>query len=457
MKIENMNLSDFQNEMINTLMDIVSIPSVKGAPSDGAPFGIETKKALDFILSKAGKMGFKTCELDGYAGYIEFGEGDKEIAILCHLDVVPAGVGWEFDPFSPFIKDGKIIGRGTNDDKGPAIAALYAMKALKDSGYIPPCRIRLILGLDEESGSQCMVYYKKSQALPNYGFTPDAKFPVIFAEKGILHVEIKGKRKINLKDTTTLNILVSIKGGERANMVPATCQVSFLENISASPESKECKTKQLDLSFNGRPGHASMPEMAENAISKAVMHLKAQFDRSNSNDLFIDFYSSCIGLTTDGSLLDINCMDDDFGALTCNVGLIDLTDESVSMTLDIRYPASIDKDFVINKIKNKCEKFNLDVSGFSNNNPLFVDKDSQFVKTLLNAYESVLNTKASPISIGGGTYARSMPNVVAFGPNFNKEDDVAHQSGEYIRVNDLILCSDIYQKAIKDLSSLCKL
>ena len=155
-----------QKELIASLEGLLAIPSIKGPAAEGAPFGIETKKALDYMLHLGVSMGFKTCDLDGYAGFIEFGEGAKEIAILCHLDVVPAGEGWKFDPFTPFIENGRLIARGVSDDKGPAMTCLYAMKSLKDKGYVPPCRIRLILGLDEESGSQCMDYYKTKQALP---------------------------------------------------------------------------------------------------------------------------------------------------------------------------------------------------------------------------------------------------------------------------------------------------
>lgn len=439
--------------LIESLEGLLAIPSVKGQAEIASPFGVETAHALHYMLNLGKDMGFSTCDLDGYAGYIEFGEGEKEIAMLCHLDVVPAGEGWKFDPFTPFIEKGRLFARGASDDKGPAMTCLYAMKSLKDQGYVPPCRIRLILGLDEESGSRCMAHYKAGQALPDLGFTPDAEFPVIFAEKGILHITIQGSFENPFPASDSI-ILLAAKGGERTNMIPASCTLSWIENPKNSLVTGIDQAVAKSETVRGIPGHASMPEFGENAISKAMAHIGSLLESGSSSHPFVDFYNSSIGVPTDGSLLGISFADSDSGQLTCNTGLLDLTAESVSMTLDIRYPVTADAGFIVARIRSKCLAAGLEVAAVQDNPPLFVDKNSAFVQALSDVYKEVTHKDAAPVAIGGGTYARSMPNVVAFGPTFAKEDDVAHQSGEYVKLDDLFLCHEIFQKAIVALAGL---
>lgn len=457
-----------QAELIESLKGLIAIPSIKGKAVKGAPFGNETKKALKFVLKIAGQMGFKTCNLDGYAGYVEFGEGAKEIAILCHLDVVPAGEGWDFDPFKPFIKSGKLFGRGSIDDKGPAIASLYAMNALKESGYHPPCRIRLILGLDEESSCKCITYYKTKEPGPTYGFTPDAKFPVIFAEKGILHITIIGLFKSPFPTADPI-ILLSANGGERVNMIPAACDVSFIENPKRELISMDNLPKSTIRTFKGIPGHAMMPEAGENAISKAMLETGGLLFRNDIHNKFVDFYNKFIGMTTDGSLFGIDLCDNEAGSLTFNVGLLEMKTDylkcaksnftSVKLALDIRYPVrtgthalNADVDFICSRIRECCSEYDLEITEIEDNLPLYVEKTSDFVQVLLKTYNEMTGSDKAPITIGGGTYARTMPDLLAFGPCFSASDDVAHQSGEYIKLDDLFLCKEIYQKAIISLA-----
>ncbi len=436
---------EIYKEITDSLCEIIRIPSVKSTPAENAPFGVETLKALDYMLDLGKRFGFHCVNLDGFAGYIDFpGKSEKQVGILCHLDVVPAKTGWENNPFEPVIQEGEIIGRGTADDKGPAIASLYAMKSLKDEGFIPPCTIRLILGLDEESGSECMEYYKKKEKVPDTGFTPDAKFPVIYAEKGILHITLEGI--LNSEDYLSYPVrLKMIKGGERANMIPAECEYSY----SITDDSGIVKV--INSKSQGKPGHASLPEFGENAISKAIKELNTIFKNDNSYNPFIDFFTDNIGTETDGESFGIGFSDDKSGALTCNVGLIDYSEGIVSCTFDIRYPVSINKDIIVDIIEAKVNKYGLKIKKFTGLDPVYKDPQSDFVQTLLCVYEEVTGTKSNPIAIGGGTYARAIPGIIAFGPNFRPEDDVAHQSGEYMKLDDLFLCYEIYKKAIEKL------
>jgi len=441
----NLYKKEIYKEIIDSLSELIRIPSVKSTPAENAPFGIETLKALEYVLDLGKSFGFKCVNLDGYAGYIDFpGASEKQVGILCHLDVVPAEKGWKNNPFEPVIEEGKIIGRGTADDKGPAIVSLYAMKALKDEGFIPPCTIRLILGLDEESGNECMEYYKKKEKNPDTGFTPDAKFPVIYAEKGILHITLESLADIKIFENHNVR-LKTIKGGERANMIPAECEYSY-SILNNDNEIEVIYGKAL-----GSPGHASLPELGENAISKAMAELGDIFKNYDSHNPVLDFFADNIGIETNGNSLGIGFSDDKSGALTCNVGLIDYSEGIFSATFDIRYPVSIDKDIIIDTINERSLKYGLKVKNSGGLGPVYKDPESDFVQTLLKVFEEVTGTKSKPIAIGGGTYARAVPGIIAFGPNFRPEDDSAHQSGEYMRLEDLFLCYEIYKKAIEKL------
>lgn len=210
-------IRDDFDKMVEALSGLLSIPSCKGTALPDAPFGAETRQALDEMLRLGGQMGFTTRAIDNMAGYVEFGTGEKMVAALGHLDVVPPGDGWTGDPFVPVVTRDRIVARGAIDDKGPVIACLFAMKALRDAGYEPPARIRLIVGLDEESGSSCMARYTRTEELPAAGFTPDASFPAIYAEKGILHLAFR------MEDPTSLHrptgpVVLRILGGDRANV-----------------------------------------------------------------------------------------------------------------------------------------------------------------------------------------------------------------------------------------------
>lgn len=433
------------NQLKTTLCDLIRIPSVRGNPEKNAPYGKNTLKALEYMLNLGNEMGFKTVNLDGHAGYIEFGSGEKQLGILCHLDVVPAKTGWETDPFEPVCKDGKIIGRGALDDKGPAVACLYAMKSLKDEGFDPGCKIRLILGLDEESGMECIKHYRKKEPPPDTGFTPDAMFPVIYAEKGILLLKLEGKIPSPTCDKSDKIRLLKVNGGERANMIPARC--SYVLEISTGSSNPSVVSETI----TGIPGHSKDPECGENAISKAMYKLAGIFSEHNSSHVAVDYFSKNIRKDVYGESFGISCSDSGSGKLTCNVGLIELDEKGFSVTLDIRYPVTADKTQIIETVKSKSGPFGVFVKQTTCIPPVNFDPEGDFIKTLLDAYNKTTGKSGVPIYTGGGTYARSIPNIAAFGPVYDPADDVAHQSGEYIRVENLVLCHDIYKDAMREL------
>ena len=403
------------------LTKLVSYNSVQSTPEEGAPFGKQVRLCLDCFLDFAKDFGFETINYDGYAGEVIFGKGE-DFGILCHLDIVPIGKpeDWLTPPFALTEKDEKLIGRGVLDDKGPALMILHALKQLKDEGFTPNKKIRLILGCNEESGWGCIDHLKSLNAMPNMGFSPDADFPVIYAEKGILHAEF-------CFDCNNLQI----SGGTAMNMVcdytAASCPI---DNTLIEKYGLTLKNGKI-LSF-GKTAHASTPHKGENAIEKMLKYLEdvGCVSQEIRQKLFLN----------STGILDLN---DETGYLTLSPDLIITKDNKLYILCDIRYPAT-KKDTEIFSALNKIGCY--EIKGHQKS--LFADKNSPLVTTLLNAFESVSGIKSEPIAIGGGTYARSMNDCVAFGPVFYEEDAVCHEPNEYIKIKELLLGYQIYRQAI---------
>jgi succinyl-diaminopimelate desuccinylase len=424
--------------MIAAVNRLCAIPSVKGVPEPGAPFGAATREALEAFLEIGRELGFAAVDLDGYCGYLEWGKGEPLTAVLGHLDVVPAVDGWTHDPFIPVVTEDRIIARGTADDKGPLVSALFALKSLRDEGFEPRGRIRLIAGLDEESGSACMKHYAAVAELPQQGFTPDASFPVIHAEKGIAHLTL------NLSGLQTLqesepgrSVLVAASAGQRANMVPARCELTVMDAAGLSQS----------LVFTGTAAHASTPWEGQNAIGVAM----AAAAESGIRHPWVDFYQRCIGIGWDGSGLQL-AGEDASGPLTVNPGILQLDREKAALTLDIRYPASWAFGDLLQRLESTVSADGMTVEVQSHTPPLALSQDHPLVQTLMHVYNLLTGEESEAIAIGGGTYARSIPNIVAFGPTFPGEPDVCHQVDEFITFDKLMAAATLYREALRELT-----
>lgn len=435
-----------KDSILSILDDLIAIPSVKGNPEADAPYGADTLEALRYMLNLGKANGFKTKNLQGRAGYIEWGSGAKMIGILCHLDIVPAGEGWNEDPFILRSENGRLIGRGINDDKGPAVCILYAMIRLKKSGFVPKCRIRLILGLDEECGGSDMEHYKKVEELPTLGFTPDADFPAIFAEKGILQLSL----------TASGSDTLIVRAGERPNMVPAHCIV------------EKTGTGEIIEAF-GIPAHGSKPSLGVNAIHEALKKLDRETIDSVS---LLRFFSEVIGDDTTGKGLLKDLPHDVSGSLTANAGVLTIDSQKSQLLLDIRYPVTASSDALLSEIRSKAAFYGIECGIYSHQLPLFKDLNDPLITTLISVYEkylssftfdetvteeekkAFLSTPAKPLAIGGGTYARSMPGLVAFGPAFPWEKDQAHQVNESMAEDMIYLLVRVYEDAIRALTGI---
>lgn len=443
--IKHHSMEEYMPAMTQALTELCSIPSIKGEPTAEAPYGAETLRALQAFLALGESLGLKAVNLEGRAGYVEAGSGERLIAALCHLDVVPAGEGWTANPFEPQVLADRIVARGTTDDKGPAVAALYALKALLDEGTELGARVRIIVGLDEENGSTCMDHYVKNAELPTAGFTPDADFPVIYAEKGIAWYRLSTPRDTDAANDAANQAaglrLVAAKAGNVANMVPDTCTLTLLDAAGQT----------ITEQYHGRSAHGSRPEAGENAIAKAFATLAPRLEAAGTADAFVTAFNKLIAATTDGSLAGL-AGEDESGKLTLNAGVLALDETKAELDIDIRYPVTWQLIDVEQRLRDATAEVGLEVSLIREQAPLYSPRDLPLVRTLMQVYTSITgDTEAQPLAIGGGTYARSMPNIVAFGPGFPGEPDNAHQPDESISLIAFEKAARIYREAFRAL------
>lgn len=411
------------NEFLEDLKKVISIDSTNancGEVTEKTPLGKGINDAIEEFLSIGKRMGMNTKNLDGYCGWIEIGEGEKMVGIITHTDTVETGKGWSYDPLSCTVTDDAIYGRGVIDDKGPALLALYAMKAVLDSGKPLDKRIRLIIGGDEESGGNlCIKRYKETEEIPTISFSPDADYPVVFGEKGILRMRIFGEEKNIAPD-------FKFEGGKIVNIVP--------EEAHAIIDGKE-------ISAKGKSAHGSTPHKGENAILKLAPQICEKYPEST--------FARLVSLATAQSLgIDI---EDEMTKLTINPAIMVADSKNCSLSYDIRYPLTADGDEIMKNIKKAAMEKGLNVEFGIHEKPLYVPRDSHLVTTLSKIYEEHTGNDSTPIAIGGGTYAKSFPNCVAFGIVLPGEKANIHGPDEVWSHNSIKVNFGIIKDAIERL------
>lgn len=452
------NWIDAHRELIiESLCSLIKYPSVKNfSSSKEMPFGKDIADCLDYMLSLGKEYGFKTKNLDGYAGIIDSEYyGDELIGILAHLDVVPAGTGWTFPPFGGTIETEKIYGRGAMDDKGPIIASFFAMVALKECGIPLNRRLRLIMGCDEESGMSCIDHYRDVEEIPTMSFSPDADFPLVNSEKNIFHAYYECK----------LDSDITIQCGERVNIVPplATATVPYDADEIKELVDEPMKAAHFEYTLSsindgtkievfGKASHSSHPENGKNAL-QALIYLLTFLPMKEEDHKIIHLLYDMFKLEYNGASLDL-VREDESGTLTLNVGIMQWTHEGFKMQIDIRAPLSTTRKEIEDAINAKISESGITCSPETKFvDGLYVPEDNELAAKLLQSYRDVTGDYRPPLKIGGGTYARKLPNTVAFGIEFPEKDSVMHMPDEYIDIEDLILDTKILAHAMMALAT----
>ena len=466
--IENF-IKENQETMIQNLQELIQIPSVFSKSTNPLmPFGEDANKALEYMLNLGTQLGFRTKNIDGYCGYIEFGEGTEMLGIIGHLDVVPSGGNWTYPPFSGTIFDNKIYGRGAIDDKGPVIASLYAMKYVFDNCKINK-RVRLILGLNEENDWKCMEYYKSHEESPTIGFSPDADFPCIYAEKSILTSYFS--TDYSKLSSGSISIQQIDCNNNAINVVPKICSVilkinsnidmddfihvikDILSNYDFEIDIYKLNDEKIKLTSYGIGAHAAHPDLGVNAISRLVIILNKLFKAYNTPIELFDFFEKYINTEYDGKSLNINCKDES-GKLTLNVGNISLDHNILKIGLNLRIPIHTSILDIENKFITCLSNYNEITYKKAGSKPsLYIPKDNYLVKTLCDIYNEEANTYLEPIAIGGATYARAFDNCISFGANLPGQKDMCHQTDEFISIDNLLFACKVYAKAIFELGN----
>lgn len=457
-----------ESELIKDAQELLKIKSVldEENATPEAPLGEGVKEALEFLLNLGEKDGFTAKNVGNLAGHLEFGQGEEIVGILCHVDVVPEGDGWSSDPYGAEIRDGNIYARGAIDDKGPTMAAYYAMKIVKELGLPLNKRVRMIIGTDEESDWRCVDHYFEHEEMPTMGFAPDADFPIIYAEKGIADYDLVYKASGTDKAEYDVEV-AEFSSGRRYNMVPDFAravlnvlqgQTDLVQRFEDHKKQYELQGKalvengQLILELEGVSAHGMEPDNGKNA-GLLMANFLSQLNLDGNSDKFFQFVSKYLGKDSRGKELGVAYSDEITGDLTINVGKLSyLAEKGGRAGLNMRYPVTTDLEKTKGILNGILEEEGFVIENFSNSNPHHVDEKDFLIQTLKKVYEEQTGEKAELISIGGGTYARSLKSGVAFGPLFPGRPDIAHQKDEYMIIEDLIKATAIYAQAIYELA-----
>ena len=456
---------DFKQEVLNhkedllkDLFELLSVRSILGTDiTEETPFGSGPREALDLILSFGKRDGYKTKLVENKAGHIEVGQGEELFGILGHVDVVPVvEADWTSHPFKPEIRDGKIFARGSLDDKGPTMAAYYAVKLLDKLGVKWNKRVRVIVGSDEETGFRCVEAYFKHEEQPASGFTPDAMFPLVYAEKA--RATFDHKLKFVSEDGEYNYKLVKFNGGQVLNMVIASAKAELegeaadikekFENFLAQEklEGEVEVGNTIKLTLKGKAAHGSTPQYGINGATKLAEFLST-LGLDNNGKNFVDYIVEKLANDPFGEKLGINYSDDEMGEATYNYGILeyDLERKIGLVSTDCRHPKKFDLVDRLNGIKVD----NIDIEVTSTKEAHYVPKDDELVTTLMDVYRKHTgDTKNDAFVLGGGTYARCLKKGVAFGLLFPGKEDTMHQANEYLEVEDLLLATAIYAEGI---------
>ena len=448
-------MSKYRSHMVESLSALISKKSVKSEPSLNMPYGKGVFLALMYMLDLAERLDLEGSNLFGHMGCVTYGKGEETLAILTHLDVVPAGDGWDTDPFTAVVKDGKIYGRGTVDNKGAAIASLYALYALKQSCVTLNKKVVLLFGCDEESGWGDIDYYKEHYEIPDYVISPDASFPIFNSEKGLLHIEVS-MPVINIGSIKTVN------SGTRVNIVPADAELkAAVSEETAKKIALRGDGAKITYSFEdglcriaskGVSAHGAHPELGVNSLTRLIRAMREADLDMGDIEKFIFTLDELIGYETDGNTLGIAENDEISGALSVNLGAISVEDGKIIAKIDIRTPISTDIDALQAKLEKLFGEKGMTLSLLHKQPSHHVDENSPVVQALKKVYKEHKGEEAECRCCAGATYARAFGNGVAFGPVDPGKDECEHGPNENIEIDDIVKLAEMLAAVIAEIA-----
>mgnify|MGYP000886782451 FL=1 len=443
MKIEITN--QVKDDFLASLKTLISYPSVLNEGENGTPFGQAIQDVLEKTLEIAQEMGFQTyLDPEGYYGYAEIGQGEELLAVLCHLDVVPAGdlTDWQTPPFEATIVGDYIVGRGVQDDKGPSLAALYAVKSLLDEGIQFTKRIRFIFGTDEETLWRCMNRYNQIEEQADLGFAPDSSFPLTYAEKGLLQVKLHGPGWDDLP----------LQAGQALNVVPdkATYAGHRLEELLPVLDQSGVQYSQTDHSVTVMGVSKHSKDAAEGV--NAIVGLAESLSLIQPHPALL-FIADAVGQDATGAALFGEIKDEPSGALSFNIATLFIDEERSEIGIDIRIPVLADKEALVERLTEVAASYQLQYEEFDYLAPLYVPLDSPLVSTLMKVYQEETGDQTPAMSSGGATFARTMENCVAYGALFPGAEQTEHQANERAKLEDLYRALEIYAETIRRLAT----
>lgn len=446
-------LEEYYPKMERDLLHLISYPSEEG-PNEGpgAPFGRHVAEALSYCLKIAGKLGMRIKNIDGYMGVAQIpGKEEAAIGVLSHVDVVPANpADWITPPYEPQVREGRIYGRGAVDDKGPLIASLYAGAALAKCADGPLTKtVSLLFGCNEEGGCHCLKYYLSKYSAPEAGFSPDAEFPLIIGEKGIIHFTLGAEW--TAEEAAPLS-LISLFSGSAVNIVPESAEAVFRINSGPVPQGMDqIKIKRegdlVHIRARGKAAHASLPEEGENALAPLLDYLADRNFAPSGAQKYLRTLAALCKDSRYGSSWGL-AEADDYSRLTLIPSMLTIKDNQGSLTCDMRFPVTRSVAYYREALAKICSEYDLALQISHTDEPLLVKKDDPTATRLLQAYRDFTGDMSEPLIIGGGTYAKALPGFLAFGPVFPRTPNLCHQKNEYISCEDLLNSAKIYARAI---------
>jgi len=456
-------LRSHEDDLLRDTIAMLKIPSIESDPEPGAPFGAENRRALDFALALSQQYGFRTKDVDGYCGYAEVGEGSAMVMTLGHLDVVPIGPGWKHEPFGAELDEGYVYARGASDDKGPTMAAFYAIRAIAECVPDLDVRYRAVFGCNEESGFKCVARYCETEEMPTLGVAPDSGWPLYHAEKGIANVVLSVPIAFGKASGLTLE---HMEGGQRPNIVIDSCSARVAVSDAAMKHVREKLEDSWDknLSFRwegqtlvveakGKAAHGAMPYYGDSAAARLFRFLMAIApieSQSKYEELFVSTHPSGVGIGIHGR-------DDVSGDLTCNLGIVRTVNGSIELTFNVRRPVTWESNKLLDLVNAHLATTTIGATlkSFDASEPLYFPLEHPLVKTICDVYEEETGERKTPGVMGGGTYARAVPNCVSIGTGWDG-DGPAHENDERMKIEHIFKMSRIYAHIFLRLGEVAK-